>query len=395
MAYTRKTSDIITSNELDHFLHQIAESSEVAKLLLKQRHPIESLVEDHINYISVSNSDPTKISYLTTERIEFLKERGEDLWTSPRRFHVKPGAFVGKLFKSISPMEVQNFSSLYKNVVSKISTRFEVISGPQIRNYYHYDSYSKEHGSLGSSCMKYDQCQNYLDIYVKNPQLIKMLVVLDQRDKLIGRAILWDDGLNKIMDRIYTIDDDNYQFMIKQWANENGYLYKKEQRWNNTLYFESKGKVEFKKIEFQLDKFSFEYYPYMDTFKFIDLNTGKIYNYQPQGVNFKTICSTDGETQSQNIYSLCDKSNMYFTSDSIVHVPNRGWNVSSDYTAYSDIYDTYILREDAFYDQDLGDWIYQDSDLNNEVLLNQKRKEPRPSNAWDNLYDVTENYIEI
>jgi hypothetical protein len=393
MAYTRKTSDIITSIEFDFILEQIKDQSEVAKLLLKQRHSVEFLVDNHVNYISVSNSDPTKISYLTPERIEFLREKGEDFWESPRRFHIKPGAFVSKLFKSIHPMDVQIFSSLYKNVVSKTTTKFQVISGPQIRHYYHYQSYSKEHGSLGSSCMKYDQCQNYLDIYVKNPQLIKMLVVLDQHDKLIGRALLWDDGFNKIMDRIYTIDDDNYQFMIKTWADENGYLYKKEQRWNNTLYFESKGKVEFKKVEFQLDKFSFGYYPYMDTFKFIDLNTGKIYNYQPEGVNFKTICSTDGEVQPQNIYSLCDKSNMYFTSDSIVPVPNRGWNVSSDYTVYSDIYDTYILRDDAFYDQDLGDWIYEDNDLNNEILLKQKREVVKVSNVWDNLYD--ENYIEI
>lgn len=394
MAYTRKTTDIITSNEFDYVLEQIKGQSEVARLLLKQRHSIDFLVDNPINYISVSNSDPTKISYLTTERIEFLKEKGEDFWESPRRFHIKPGSFVSKLFKSIHPMDVQIFSSLYKNVVSKTTTKFEVISGSQIRHYYHHESYSKEYGSLGSSCMKYDQCQDYLDIYVKNPHLIKMLVVLDQHDKLIGRALLWDDGFNKIMDRIYTIDDDNYQFMIKTWADENGYLYKKEQKWNNTLYFESKGKVEFKKIEFKLDKFNFRYYPYMDTFKFIDLSTGKIYNYQPEGVNFKTICSTDGDTQSQNIYTLCNKSNMYFTSDSIVYVPNRGWNVSSDYTCYSDIYDTYILREDALYDHDLGDWIFQDNDLNNEILIQQKRQVTKASNLWDNLY-VEDNYIEI
>ena len=89
MAYTRKTSDIITSNELDFVLEQIKDNSEVARLLLKNRHSNENLVDNHINFISISNSDKTRISYLTPERIESLLSRGEDLWTSSKRFHIK------------------------------------------------------------------------------------------------------------------------------------------------------------------------------------------------------------------------------------------------------------------------------------------------------------------
>ena len=68
MAYIRKTTDILTSYDLDLVLEQIKDNSEVARLLLKKRHPIENLVDKHINYISISNSDKTKISYLTPER---------------------------------------------------------------------------------------------------------------------------------------------------------------------------------------------------------------------------------------------------------------------------------------------------------------------------------------
>ena len=88
MAYTRKTSDIITSLELDFVLEQIKDNSEVANLLLKKRHSNENLVDNHINYISMSNSDKTRISYLTPERIESLLSSGEDLWTSSKRFHI-------------------------------------------------------------------------------------------------------------------------------------------------------------------------------------------------------------------------------------------------------------------------------------------------------------------
>ena len=399
MAYTRKTSDIITSYDIDYILEQIKDNSEIARLLLKKRHSVENLVDNHINYISISNSDPTKISYLTQERIDLILSNGEDLWSSQKRYHIKPGSFVSKIFRNIPIQEIQNFSILYRNVVSKMNITFDVVSGQSIKNFYHYCSYSKETGSLGSSCMKYDSCQDYLDLYVKNPNLIKLLVALDSNKKLIGRALLWDDGVNKIMDRIYTVDDDNYQFMIKQWADSNGYWYKKEQRWNNTLYFESKGKVDFKELQFKLDKYDFNFYPYMDTFKFIDLNNGIVYNYHPKDVNFKTISSAEGKIQPQNIYSICDKSNLFFSNDSLVYIQNRNWNVSYDYCVYSEIYNLHILREDALYDQDLNDWIYQDLDLNNDVLIKQQKSRNDTSKLWDDLYvpldDSIEGEIEI
>ena len=118
MAYIRKTTDILTSHELDFVLEQIKDNSEVARLLLKKRHLIESLQENHVNYISISNSDKTKISYLTSERSQSIinsspyGESSDELWSSSRRFHVKPGAFISKIFKDISSREIEIFSTL-------------------------------------------------------------------------------------------------------------------------------------------------------------------------------------------------------------------------------------------------------------------------------------------
>lgn len=398
MSYTRKTSDILTSHELDYVLEQIKDNSEVAKLLLKKRHPIENLVENHINYISISNSDKTKISYLTTERSQNIIESSpygasaDELWSSSRRFHAKPGAFISKLFKNIHPKDVEIFSTLFRNIQSKINLNFKVISGHSIREYYHIDSYYSETGSLGNSCMKYDSCQDYLDLYVYNKDLVQMLIVVDNNNKLIGRALLWNTENTKIMDRIYTINDENFQFYFKKWADENGYWYKKEQRWNNTLYFETKGKVMYKEICFDLKKFDLSYYPYMDTFKFIDLKEGKIYNYQPDGIKFKTISSADGQIQPSDIYSLCDKTKTYHSSDNIVYVPNLGMRVCSDVTVYSDVYNLYILREEAFYNPDVRDWVYQDNDLNNTVLIEKRKTEIKSNNKW---LDLISSQIEI
>ncbi len=390
MAYTRKTSDIITSHELNCVLDQIKDNSEVARMLLKQRHPIENLVENHINYISISNSDKTKISYLTTERANSIIESSDygtgsdELWSSSRRFHVKPGAFVSKLFKNISPKEVENFSQLFRNVQTKINSNFKVVSGQSILEYYHHDSYLCGTGSLGNSCMKYDQCQDYLNLYTKNNDKISMVVLTTDYDKLIGRALLWNLDDVKIMDRIYTIDDENYQYHFKKWADENGYLYKREQKWNNTLFFESKGKVIYKEISINLNRYNFSHFPYMDTFKFIDFNTGNIYNYLPKNVNVDTLSSADGSFYDGKIYDFCEKTKLLCSVDSLCYVPDLGMRISSDICVYSSIFDVFILRDSANYDQNLRDWIYKDSELNDLNLLN-KGKDSNQTEQSDNL----------
>ena len=112
MAYERKTYDLFISDDLKTILEQIKSESVVADLLLKRRHQKEDLVEDPVNFISMSSQDPTRISYLTTERIGQIDEA--DYWTSSRRFHIKPGGFISKVFKNISPKDVETFSNLYR-----------------------------------------------------------------------------------------------------------------------------------------------------------------------------------------------------------------------------------------------------------------------------------------
>ena len=395
MSYTRKTADIITSHDFDYVLEQIKDQSEVARLLLKQRHPIENLVDNHINYISISNSDKTKISYLTTERTEALMQRGEDLWSSTKRFHVKPGAFVSKLFKNVSPIEVQNFSILFRNIQTKISFDFKIVKGVSIYHYYHHGSYLSESGSLGASCMKYDQCQEYLELYTQNSDTIKMVVMITPGLDLVGRALLWEFDGNKIMDRIYTIDDDTYQYHFKKWADENGYIYKKEQKWNNGLFFESNGKTIYKELSVKLENTKFEHYPYLDTFRFLDTKTGTLYNYKPTDTttlyNIKTLSSADGSTYGYDHLMLCDKTKQFYPYSDTTYLGYCGIRVSHNICVYSDIFDTSILREDAHYDDVINDWIFKDQELNNDVLLEKVRSQ-RIKEQQDHTHDSSGSF---
>ncbi len=137
MAYERKTYDLFISDELRSVLETIKSESIVADLLLKRRHSKEDLVDDPVNFISISTQDSTRISYLTTERIGIIPE--SEFWTSSRRFHMKPGGFISKIFKNISSKDVEVFSNLYRAEVRKPKFDFKIVSGEDIRSYYHYE----------------------------------------------------------------------------------------------------------------------------------------------------------------------------------------------------------------------------------------------------------------
>lgn len=374
MPYERKTFDLIISEELRAVLSEIEADSQVAKLLLKKRHDKEFLVEDPINFISIAH-DKTKISYLTSDRIAKIEDPSL-YWSSSRRFAAKPGGFISKLFKDIPAREVEKFSNLYRAQANKVQFTLKVIEGTEILKYYHYTSYASDRGTLGASCMKHDNCQDYLGVYTDNRNKVKMLVMLNSDNKLMGRALLWDFDTNKIMDRIYTISDEEFAFQFKKWATDNGYLYKSEQNWYNTLQFEnlSTPKQELK-LAIKLDNSDFRRYPYVDTFKFFNQEEGLLLNYM-EGNNFRTLCSSDGSRYDSDYLIFDDIDRVLRHRGDSVYVRYLNIRTSHSNVRYSDINDEYILHKDCRYDEELGDYIFnEENDKHNNAERIQERRE--------------------
>ena len=374
MAYERKTFDLIISEELRAVLSEIESDSQVAKLLLKMRHDKEELVEDPINFISVAQ-DKTKISYLTKDRIAKIEDPSL-YWSSSRRFAVKPGGFISKIFKDISAKEVEKFSNLYRAQSNKSKFTLGVVDGLKMLTYYHINSYAQERGTLGASCMKYDNCQDYLGIYTNNTNKVKMLVMLNEDGGLMGRALLWDFENHKIMDRIYTIADEEFAFQFKKWATDNGYLYKSEQNWYNTLNFEnlSTPKQELR-LSIKLDEFSFRRYPYVDTFKFFDEEAGILKNYM-DGNDFKTLCTSDGGRYDSDYLVFDDIDRVLRHRGDSVYVRYLDIRTSHNNVNYSEINDQYILRRDAIYDEEISEYLFnEENDKFNNIEKINERKE--------------------
>jgi hypothetical protein len=376
--YERKTSDIFISEQFRNILEIFSDKSEVARTLLYKRLNKDILVDEHINFICISKNDPTKISYLSQDRIENIaKSETDDYWTTSKRFACKPGGFVGKILKDISPKEVENFASLYKTFASKKDVEFKIVSGDDILKYYHHENYFNQRGSLGNSCMKSNSCQEYFDIYTKNP-MISMLVMLAPNEKLLGRALLWQIGDEKIMDRIYTIQDDTHLHHMTKWATDNGYIYKAYQKWQTCQTF-SDGKNEFeRKLSIKIDSWNHDSYPYLDSFKWLDVKTGILTNFKPENFtlyddnsdDFRTLTSSCGDYERGDYLAFCEIDREYSHRGDITEL--NGIFVNTRHCNYSNTLDTWILRSESSYSEDLEDYIYTDSSRNDVKLVERR-----------------------
>ena len=370
------------SENLCELLQKIESSSLVARCILdsaKEGHNLP-IIENGIDYLSVSEADSNKISYLNCDRMSSINE--SDFWISGKRYHILPGKVVSKLFTKdiltngiISPKDIEIFSNVYRSCQVENKVRFLVVKGDDIKYYYHHEKYSKNIngdlcGSLGASCMKHDRCQEYFPIYIDNKE-VSLLCLLDKEtNSLIGRALLWDieaEELHtgkqpiKMMDRIYTTNDEFYSSIFKNWAKKNGYIHKYEQNHSNSVWFEKDGK----KIDLYLSinlNTNYKYFPYLDTFKFIDVNNSTLYNYPVDGVfKLKIMNSTEGYLNKGEDYCLDEISRIVYHRGDTVQLPYlNNIRVFTGSTYHSYVQDIYILKSHAIYNVDLDDYIFNE-----------------------------------
>jgi hypothetical protein len=391
MTQEKQPFKLVISKELKDVLLEFESESVVARLLLAKENG--ELVADPINYISVSEQDTTKISYLSSDRIEKIKKSvdtslldremyvNHSLWHSSIRFCARPGSFITKIFKNVDAREVEKFSNLYRANINRPKFRLKVVTGETLRGFYNYETYAGEgRGTLGNSCMKHECCQQFFNMYVDNKDVISMLVMLDDNDMLMGRALLWNYESHKIMDRIYTTCDEDLAFYFKKWATDNGYLYKSEQNWYNTLFFESLGnKKQELRIDIKLKYSDHSRYPYVDTFKWINLETGTLHNYIPKLEDnsvLKTLVASDGGKIGWDYIILddIDKMHRYRKECGFIKYLNI-WTHQS-HMNFSEINNQWILSKDAFYDEEIGDYIFNSEfdNLNNHPVIEERRK---------------------
>lgn len=397
------------SPEIVSVLDKMKQSSVVADILHRigtgEEAPELSLDDDgspSIDYLSISSEDPTKISYLTPDRTRRIRSASDDesvLWTSAWRYHGRPASVVARLLKSVSPKDLEVFGNMFRALASVVKFEFKVVSGESIRHWYHEGTYVRGcGGSLGQSCMKHPFCQEFLDLYVDNDEVISMLIMVDKKGMLLGRALLWEfedlagvisaDGPAKVrvMDRIYTANDEELQHHFKMWAQENGWLYKHMQKWNNSLDLVGAGKVDRRRLSLKLKHFRYDKYPYMDTFKFMNGRSGILSNFLTPGCT-KTLCCADGSVQRADwlcedyldgLYHHAGEMAPITYDKETIGLPDKSSRMTHQTNVrYSAVNDTHILKPDCMHDPIIGDFVFigEYAHLNNKERMVELVKE--------------------
>lgn len=269
-----------------------------------------------------------KMTFLKTNNTCYINNN--DKWTTTNRQEIKIGrALRNILNRSLIKYTDNEIEQIHNHLVAQytFSATFEVVKGEQLKESYLYENYAANQGSLNQSCMKYSECQDYLDFYTINPDKVSLLVA-KREGYIVGRALLWkpDNSEEIIMDRIYGSDITIEAF--KNYATEHGYVYKLFQNHSSSNDF-----VGNQKPYYEITMTMSTQAPYMDSFKYYD---------HPYENTYITVNTKNGD------YALTNTDGNYAHDDDENYVTlEDGDRVHEDDAAYSSWTDGYIHQEDA------------------------------------------------
>lgn len=180
------------------------------------------------SYFDVTDKNDT-ISYLPVNKFKRL-ESGED----PFKSRLRQSMGVGKFFRMINPeiperaMEkiVNSYKSSYDICISGIADKLKLVSGEDIRYWYWEEHYVQGGGGLNSSCMRYKEKGPEMQMFVDNPDVIQMLILVNEENKLLGRALVWrlvQPSGATFMDYVYCRYEKD-QDLFNMYALQNGWI---------------------------------------------------------------------------------------------------------------------------------------------------------------------------
>lgn len=286
-----------------------------------------------------NDGEPEEAPFLKStmfKAIYGLHRNGNEMWKRGRS-PIKVGRFVKKLLPDLTDKDIERFSNKFRAALNKPDEQIMVVEGDEIKKWYlHYNYFEIKH-TLGGSCMRYERCSDYLNIYSENPDVCKLLCIVklnsDDEYKLVARALIWkveDQEFDFFLDRQYTIHD-SYVDKMREWAKNMGYAYKTNNNHTDItlVTYEETNKLN---MVVKLKNYKFKSYPYMDTFKKLDTQKGTLHNtLVEEGVGY-ILNKTDGTYKviSEMIYS--EWHGEYYPEARLV---------------YSNFLDDYILRGES------------------------------------------------
>ena len=294
-------SRLIMSSQMLDFLETHSNLWVSRKLLQLQ---FNSNATDTINFLQPKGKD----DLIFSKDSDFLGQDEETFnWDEQNQKNwAKVGRIIRKLLHKnnleVGDKDIEIFVNYWKSFfMNPEDVKFRIVSEEEIRKWYfkgNYHPLSKK-SPLYKSCMAKGECQKYFDIYCQNPEVCQMIIMLDEEDKLMARALIWTtkEG-KKIVDRIYYMNPHLEKHLIK-WIKE----VEPEALIYNEDFFAGNAP---KGTLIQLKKWKFKKYPYLDTFSILNWQTGELSSdrydriWNETAVPLLSLTSTTGEFRVLN-----------------------------------------------------------------------------------------------
>lgn len=355
--------------------------------------------------------NPFKISYI--QKLAFLDLQKADIWngtplTKEDKKNLNKDLYISdeirnkffkatnieKFFKLYFEVKTDEENNLFAQIINKFKVKFfgnqnfrmKTFEGENIGKLY---AYEHEYKVLrNSSCMQapeYDVSRYWFEIYEEAD--VKM-IVLHLEKNVVARALLWeckyeDDSSHFYLDRIYICNEFNDEAKQKLQTD----LYNKVCNKLNVKFIDCysrqhilrhlKTKGETQKIKLIENNTKSEpkknfvvktnntgildNYPYMDTFKYYDYNSRKLYadNNIIENKNIRSYEYLD-RTDGHEINSCCDSCGSRFNEEELVYSHLHEENFCEDCRIYLDDRDDYTTEHNATYDNYREVHIYTD-----------------------------------
>lgn len=335
------------------------------------------------------------------------------------------GKFVNKVLGTTkyNSTQVEEFVNKLKSSKEQSEEKFLIVEGDDISFWYKSENYAEIKGQLGNSCMK-EKPSSFFEIYVKNPEVCRMLVLLED-DKLIGRALIWKlslvesygknlEGLIYFMDRQYTLKESDVD-KFRAYALENDWAYKSNNNYSSVKIITYKEQTFSCNMRVGVKDLPYNMYPYMDTFRRYSRINDVLFNDDENTIEHAgdyILNQTNGsyDVIEDGVYSefldrmipedyavWSDWADSYLDSDNAIRVVdgvrgNHGWYPDGcEDLVYDDFGSFWLHLDDSVYSEVYGFHF----DISNavEVIDDIDKNDGEPMNYEANYYHVDDSRL--
>lgn len=346
------------SSELKSLLTNL--DDRISKVLLSL---IGKDVKTNYNFLNLSD-EAGKFTFTSDSQASRKLSKGV---TEEEIFSTGSKSYVGRIVHSIledngiehTMQEIEIFTNKFKAAVElgRFRDRIKVVSGDDIAFWYSENNYNektrKGMGQLGKSCMRSSRISKFFKIYTMNPDTVRMVIILDDAEKLSARALLWNYSGKFYLDRIY-FTEDSEQELMKKWI-EKYYLLRPLDKLSLS------DDVVIKNTE--NPDGTFNKYPYMDTFKFYNPEKKTLRVLEPSNKSGWIQISDTGGGFDYLDRTWCEIEAEWYPEEECVYSQNDDIYIHRDNAVYSEYYSDYLYRSDAVFSKTQNSWIKEGSSL--------------------------------